>query len=105
VTIERRGQVVGVGGFVVHAGPIQVESLEAWAWLADLPRRDWPVLLALAGAIIEQTATSFGARLVTAMARRDFPGAARCLERLGFADDFDVMTDPDAAYRYFIRVV
>lgn len=97
--------VVGVAGFVVHEGPVQVESLDAWAWLADLPRRDWPQLLWLANNTITHMARTTGARMVYASARKALVGAARCLERLGFRDDHDPIVDALVAYRYFAKVL
>lgn len=75
---EGTGEVVGVGGVIDR-----YDCVEAWASLADLPRRDWPRAIYLA-----DRALLFALKVyelsVIATARADNPAARRVLERLGF---------------------
>lgn len=72
-------QVIGFGG--------AIESMNAWqafAFLAHVPRGDWPMLVDCARAGLDQLERRHGAKKITALVRENFPGACHVLERLGF---------------------
>lgn len=79
--------VVGVGGAVDHGA----DGWQAWCCLADLPTRDWPQLLWLAGTVLAMLERR-GARRIQAHACEGC--ALRCLAMLGFkfgGPDLDVL--------------
>lgn len=84
------GEVAGVGGFHETARDARGATFQAWCWLADLPRRDWPKTMWLAGRAIDHAARHHGARRLEATASARMPGAALCLQRLGFEWTGDV---------------
>lgn len=74
------GEIVGIGGAVDQGDGLW----QAWAQLADAPRRDWPQLLWLASRVLGYVETHHGAAAIEAMARTSNPAAISCLQRLGF---------------------
>lgn len=79
--IRGDNQVIGVGGVV----ELKSGEWEAWAWLAETHRRDWPRLIDLAKAVLDFADPWIGHKGLVASARGDNPAAVRCLARLGFA--------------------
>lgn len=79
--VRGRREVIGVGGVIAH----QASPWEAWAWLAEMPRRDWPTLLRMARGVLHRVEVVWGARIIEAGAHADNPAAIRCLRKLGFS--------------------
>lgn len=98
-TLLRGEEVVGIGGVVDRGG-----HLQAWASLADLPRREWPAAIARARRALDYVQEGYGL-CVAATARFDNCGACRVLERLGFAFVSTAGDErvPGVTYAHFVR--
>ena len=88
------GDVVGVGGAVRTEEP---GVWQAWAQLAELPRRDWPQAIWLAERALDYLEKHHGAKRIEAMARMGKAAPVLCLSRLGFRQTASV---PSAALEY-----
>jgi hypothetical protein len=96
----RGAAVVGLGGGFDHGQG----RWEAWAYLSDLPRRDWPRVVHLAARVLELMTAELGARTIEATARADSDGAARVLGRLGFtATGEQVRLRGGLVYNHYLR--
>jgi RimJ/RimL family protein N-acetyltransferase len=98
--LRATGEVVGMGGGVEQAPG----SWMLWSVLAPMPWRHWPSALACARLVIQLLERDWGAEHFTALARTDFPGAHRVLQRLGFSR-YDGPDPPWAGYVWFQRRV
>ena len=89
-TLERcPGQVLGFGGAVFHSA----ESAQAFAFLADVPRGDWPLVLGCARIALGHLERA-GFKRITTLVREDWPQAEATLERLGFTRSAEVSDWP-----------
>lgn len=74
------GEVLGFGG----GYPSRPATFQAWCFLADLPRGDWPLALNCARAALNSLEAEHGARRITALVRLGFEPGERTLRRLRF---------------------
>lgn len=92
------GDVVGVGGFIQQG----LTEFAAWAWLAEVQRRDWPQLIWLAQRALTDVRTHHGARAIAADAAT--PAASRLLGRLHFTAQH-WRTDPRLPDQRLLRMM
>lgn len=79
-TLCRGEAPVGVGGIALEDDG----CWHAWAYLSDLPVRDWPQALFLANRVLTERERRPGFVRFTAEARCGMPGALGALRALGF---------------------
>ena len=78
--LDRDQNVLGIGGGERLLG----DAWRMWSQLSDLPARDFPAAIILAGKVMDHLKKDKGAKFFFAAALATSGGAIRCLVRLGF---------------------